>query len=227
MEKPRASFVILIVGVVVALAAVIWWQNSDGGDRTAPPVAQNVSEENEKEPTPRRRPVLTRTSTQELPNEANPSVSVPDRDQTSAEAPRVRRSRLKRDLPQDATQLEVAYRNEQEEVGKFEIIDTLADMGTLQAVQTMDRLFQAESDLEMKIEILDSLQLIDEHHSYKMRIFSNALLASQPFEVRLAAIDGLLELDDPGVIPVLRGLLNDPNPEIRESARDAIDFIEG
>ena len=47
-----------------------------------------------------------------------------------------------------------------------------------------------------------------------------------PNEVRQSAIDGLIDLDDQRVIPVLNGLLNDPDEEIREGAKDALEMIQ-
>ena len=40
--------------------------------------------------------------------------------------------------------------------------------------------------------------------------------------MRHAAIEGLVEIEDPGAVPALRGLLKDPRPEVREAATEAV-----
>ena len=47
-----------------------------------------------------------------------------------------------------------------------------------------------------------------------------------PIEVRQSAIDGLIDLDDPRVIAVFNGLLNDPEEDVREAAKDALEMLQ-
>jgi HEAT repeat protein len=47
-----------------------------------------------------------------------------------------------------------------------------------------------------------------------------------PTEVRQSAIDGLIDLEDQRVIPILNGLLNDPDEDIRDGAKDALEMLQ-
>jgi hypothetical protein len=128
--------------------------------------------------------------------------------------------------PADPVQLEAAYRNTTDDSTKFEIIDQLTDMDNLAALQALDRLFQGEKDVDMKVEILESIQMFDGNNPYKLQLLSLAARQGQPKEIRSAAIDGMLDLDDKSVIPVLQTLRNDPDPDIREEAKDALEFYQ-
>jgi HEAT repeat protein len=60
----------------------------------------------------------------------------------------------------------------------------------------------------------------------KLKLLSKGSQKGLPSDVRQSAIDGLIDLDDQRVIPVLNGLLNDPDEDIRESAKDALEMLQ-
>lgn len=101
----------------------------------------------------------------------------------------------------------------------------IADQSSAEAVRTLTRLFEAETDPDLKVDLIDSLLGIDGFKEEKLMMLTLASRQSLPNEVRQSAIDGLIDLDDPRTIPILNGLLNDPNEEIREAAQDALEMI--
>ena len=95
-----------------------------------------------------------------------------------------------------------------------------------EAVRALARLFQFETDTDLKVDLLDSLLGIEGQVEEKLKMLTLGTAKGLPGEVRQSAIDGLIDLDDPRVIPVLNGLLNDPDEEIRDSAKDALEMLQ-
>ncbi len=110
-----------------------------------------------------------------------------------------------------------------------ERLDLMMDISELpgpEAVRALTRLFQVETDTDLKVDLLDSLLGIEGQVEEKLKMLTLGTAKGLPGEVRQSAIDGLIDLDDPRVIPVLNGLLNDPDEEIRESAKDALEMLQ-
>jgi HEAT repeat protein len=59
----------------------------------------------------------------------------------------------------------------------------------------------------------------------KLPILAAATNPNQSQEVRTAAIDSLADLDEPGALQMLQGLTNDPDPQIREAAKTALQSL--
>jgi hypothetical protein len=109
---------------------------------------------------------------------------------------------------------------------RLDRIMDITDWPGPETVKVLTRLFQAESDPELRVDLLDSLLSIEGSVDEKLSMLALATAKGQPTEVRQSAIDGLIDLEDPRVIPILNGLLNDPDEEIREGAKDAIEMLQ-
>jgi hypothetical protein len=109
---------------------------------------------------------------------------------------------------------------------RLDIMMDIAETPGAESVRALTRLFEVESDTDLKVDLLDSLLGIDGFTEEKLIMLTLGSRQGLPSEVRQSAIDGLIDLDDPRVIPVLNGLLNDPDAEIREGAQDALEMIQ-
>ena len=127
---------------------------------------------------------------------------------------------------QNVAVIESAYVSTPEYGERVEIIYRLTDVGTEEAVAALGRLFQIEKDLELKTEIVDALFIIDGLDEKKAALLAAAAGADQAKDLRLDAIDALTDLEPKVALPVLKSLLNDPDPEIRDAAKDAIEDLE-
>jgi hypothetical protein len=109
---------------------------------------------------------------------------------------------------------------------RLDIMMDISDWPGPESVRVLTRLFQAETDNDLKVDLLDSLLGIEGHVEAKLAMLTLGTQKGLPTEVRQAAIDGLIDLDDQRVIPILNGLLNDPDEEIREGAKDALEMMQ-
>jgi HEAT repeat protein len=190
---------------------------------------------------PEPKPIAKKSSTTEVATAAPPSTNHSSGIRSKSRVPKSGRHLLTRadgtnrpatkpgeeKPPADPYQVEAAYRNSTDVMKKFDAIDELIDLGNAPALQTIARIFQAEKSPELQIELIDAVRFFEGENQYKMQIFGSGIRSNYPLEIRQAAIDGLIDLDDKAAIPILRGLLNDPNEEIRDAAHDAIEFLQG
>lgn len=109
---------------------------------------------------------------------------------------------------------------------RLDIMMDIAETPGAEAVKALTRLFEAETDPDLKVDLLDSLLGIEGFKDEKLIMLTMGARQGLPSEVRQSAIDGLIDLDDQRVIAVLNGLLNDSDAEIRESAKDAIEMLQ-
>jgi HEAT repeat protein len=109
---------------------------------------------------------------------------------------------------------------------RLDIMMDIAETPGAEAVKALTRLFEVETDLDLKVDLLDSLLGIEGFKDDKLIMLTLGARQGLPSEVRQSAIDGLIDLDDQRVIPILNGLLNDPDAEIREAAKDAIEMLQ-
>ena len=109
---------------------------------------------------------------------------------------------------------------------RLDIMMDIAETPGADAVRALTRLFEIETDTDLKIDLLDSLLGIDGFKEDKLIMLTLGARQGLSSEIRQSAIDGLIDLDDARVIPVLNGLLNDPDEEIREGAQDALEMIQ-
>ena len=109
---------------------------------------------------------------------------------------------------------------------RLDLMMDIADAPGPEAVRALTRLFQIETDPDLKVDLLDSLLGIEGQVEEKLKMLTLGAEKGLPTDVRQSAIDGLIDLDDPRVIPVLNGLLNDPDEEVREGAKDALEMLQ-
>jgi hypothetical protein len=109
---------------------------------------------------------------------------------------------------------------------RLDLMMDIADTSNAEAVKTLTRLFEVETDTDLKVDLLDSLLGIEGFKEEKLIMLTLGARQGLPNEVRQSAIDGLIDLDDRRAIPVLNGLLNDPDEEIREGAKDALEMLQ-
>jgi len=97
------------------------------------------------------------------------------------------------------------------------------DTSKQEAVQVLGKMFQGENSVELKLEILEDLVLIS--HPSTIVPLVDAIDPSQPTEVRVTAAQALGSLGDKRAIPFLEQALSDPDPEVQQAARDALDTL--
>jgi type IV secretory pathway VirB10-like protein len=122
--------------------------------------------------------------------------------------------------------LESQYQAAKDADDRVDVVYKLAEVGNTEAVHALGRLFQVETDTDLKVDLLDALQSIENQSDAILPILANAVQPNQPQEVREAAIDGYMDIGDPRGIQALQALLNDPNEDIRDEARDAIELLK-
>ncbi len=109
---------------------------------------------------------------------------------------------------------------------RLDLMMDIADAPGPDAVRALTRLFQIETDPDLKVDLLDSLLGIEGQVEEKLKMLTLGAEKGLPTDVRQSAIDGLIDLDDQRAIPVLNGLLNDPDEEVREGAKDALEMLQ-
>lgn len=109
---------------------------------------------------------------------------------------------------------------------RLDLMMDITDWPGPETVKVLTRLFQAETDAELRVDLLDSLLSIEGSVDEKIALLTLGTAKGQPTDVRQSAIDGLIDLEDKRVIPILNGLLNDPDEEIREGAKDALEMLQ-
>jgi hypothetical protein len=123
-------------------------------------------------------------------------------------------------------QLERTYHNTPEFPKRVAIIYELSSVESPATIDTLGHLLSSESDQELKIELINSLSDVDGENDKKLTILTGAIRADLPQEVRLEAIDALVETEDKRAIQILQGLLKDSDEEIRDAAQDGIEQLQ-
>ena len=109
---------------------------------------------------------------------------------------------------------------------RLDIMMDIAETPGAETVRTLARLLETETDTDLKVDLIDSLLGIEGHTEEKLAMLTQGARSGLPKEVRLSAVDGLIELNDPRTVAVFNGMLNDPDEEIREAAKDALEMIQ-
>jgi len=126
---------------------------------------------------------------------------------------------------QTASTLQQKFFNTENPNERREIVFALGDLNSVEATAVLGTLFQNERDEKLKIDILATIEQMEVPDSHKVSIMIAAARPEQPQEVREEAIDVLADLEDPAVLPMLQMLTSDPNAEIRQAAKEALDDI--
>jgi len=128
---------------------------------------------------------------------------------------------------QQILEFEGTYRTNADFSVRVELIYKISDVGTPEALLAMGRIFFSETDPELKTEVLNLLADIDGQTDNKLSILTAAIAADQPKDVREQAIDALTDIEPPErAVPILQSLLSDPDAEIREDAKDAVEQLQ-
>jgi hypothetical protein len=157
------------------------------------------------------------TQPEEVATPASPGMSAPE---DSQPAPAI--GQFNEAPPEgSAASLERKYLATTDPDARKEIVDRLRDLDNAEAVQVLGRLFQGTTDPETKVSLLGTLDEMDTEAG-KLPILARAISSEQPQEVRAAAIESLTAIDQPAALHLLEGLTNDPDPQISEAAKGAL-----
>jgi hypothetical protein len=122
--------------------------------------------------------------------------------------------------------LEKSYLATTNREDRLDLMMDITDWPGPETVKTLTRLFQSETDPELRVDLLDSLLSVEGSVDEKLAMLTLGTAKGLPTEVRQSAIDGLIDLEDQRVIPILNGLLNDPDEDIRDGAKDALEMLQ-
>src|ERR1041385_9065886 len=106
------------------------------------------------------------------------------------------------------------------------ILSDIADLERPATASALGRLFQSETNTELKVTILDYLRRMDGYAQQKLITFSAATKPGQPLALRKRAVDYLGEIKAPSAKTILESLLEDPSPALRQAAADALDELK-
>jgi type IV secretory pathway VirB10-like protein len=129
-------------------------------------------------------------------------------------------------LAAQVQQLESTYHNTPDFQKRVALIYDLSSVESPATIDALGHLLVNEPDQELKVELINSLSDIDGENDKKLAILTGALRPDQPKDVRLEAIDAIVETEDKRGIQVLQGLLHDPDEDIRDSVQDGIEQLQ-
>jgi hypothetical protein len=107
------------------------------------------------------------------------------------------------------------------------ILSDIAEIETPAVAAGLGRLFNVETNSDLKQKILACVHRIEGVEQQKLLTFTTAAKPDQPVPVRKRAIDYLGDLKDPSVKVLLQSLMKDPEPAIREEAGAALEELKG
>jgi hypothetical protein len=201
------------VTMVMGLAAAVTLTGcKKPTEETAPAPAPTTTKK--AAPPPRVTPPVTTGATVKPSTQPKPVIAVTVPESSPAEAAKI------------IAAAEKGYSALPDFSAKVGAIYKIAETGGAGAVESLGRLFQAEKDAELRVEIVDSLFDIDEQDQLKVALLSAAAAADQPQDVRESAIDALTDIDSKHALPILQALASDPNEDIREAAKDGIEILK-
>ena len=108
---------------------------------------------------------------------------------------------------------------------RFDVALAIGKAGGPEAVKTLERLFRAEKDSELRTELINALIDIGECKEEKISLLRLGVAAEQAAPTREAAIDGLVDLNEASALPLLKELANDPNEQVRTVAKHALELL--
>ena len=234
--------VILLVVLCAGIAGLIIFSKMRSSQGTTPlqPVARESTAPTESgsvgrsavaspfkatKPVPPANPAPVATS---IPTSAPAMASIPHATPGSSNAPALVRAPVTNaDVevkPLPVLEKEYAATTNRDE--RLDLMMDIAEVSSPESVKALTRLFEVETDPDLKVDLLDSLLGIEGFNDEKLIMLTMGARQGLPSDVRQSAIDGLIDLDDQRVIPILNGLLNDPDAEIREAAKDALELVQ-
>jgi hypothetical protein len=109
---------------------------------------------------------------------------------------------------------------------RVDAIYHISDLNTAEAIATLGAIFQKEKEVDLKVEVVDSLFDFDGLDDQKVAILAAAAAPNQEQEVREAAIEALTDVEPRKAMPIVQGLVNDSNADIRDAAKDALEQLQ-
>ncbi|HUJ10826.1 MAG TPA: HEAT repeat domain-containing protein [Verrucomicrobiae bacterium] len=203
---------------VIALASVTWLAigcSKKESEPTPPPMIEKTKPRPVTPPAP---PVIEPTPTPPPTAPTPEPAPTPPASSSEEETPA--------QLAAEVQQLESTYHNTPDFQKRVGIIYDITSVESPAAVDAIGRLFSVEPDPDLKTELIDSLSDIDGENDKKLNILTSALSANQPKDVRLEAIDAISDTEDKRGIQLLQPLLQDPDEEVRDAAKDSIDDLQ-
>ena len=125
-----------------------------------------------------------------------------------------------------APELEKTYLANPDFTERVQVIFQLSDLGTVDALGSLGRLFQKEQDPDLRVQVLNSLFDIEGQDDKKAALLAAGVATNQPKDVRDAAIDALGDIEAKRAVPILQSILSDPDEDIREHAKDVIEQVQ-
>ena len=125
-----------------------------------------------------------------------------------------------------APELEKTYLANPDFTERVQVIFQLSDLGTVDALGVLGRLFQKEQDPDLRVQVLNSLFDIEGQDDKKAALLAAGVATNQPKDVRDAAIDALGDIEAKRSVPILQSILSDPDEDIREHAKDVIEQLQ-
>lgn len=123
----------------------------------------------------------------------------------------------------DATAVEAAYRAATDPGVRFEQLQALTAAPAATAVPAIGRLLAVETDLDLRIHLLDALDVFDGEVDAKLAILAPLVTRhDQADDVHEAVLDALQNIQDARAVPVWESLLAAPERELRDVAKEMI-----
>jgi hypothetical protein len=108
---------------------------------------------------------------------------------------------------------------------RFDAALRIGALGTAEAITTLEQLFRQEKDQELRVELINALIGCSGFKTERLRFLKLGVDRDQPAEVREAAIDGLVDLQDASALPVLEALFTDPDAAVAALARQSHELL--
>lgn len=124
------------------------------------------------------------------------------------------------------TQLKANYAAAGSFDDRFDVVLKIAEARSGDSVRLLEELFRQEKDKDLRVELINGLMGLASCKEERLTFLKLGLAREQPAEVREAAIDGLVDLEDQRALDLVRGLSNDPDPAIAKLARDSAALME-
>ena len=116
--------------------------------------------------------------------------------------------------------------NPKDQDARMDVVIALGEIVSDETVKSLARLFTLEKDKGLQVDLVDALQGITGFKEEKLVFLATGIKPGLDRDVRQAAIDGLIDLEDRRSIAVLQALLNDDDEVIVQAAKDAIKILE-
>ena len=110
---------------------------------------------------------------------------------------------------------------------RSEIVTDLWELNTREAVDALGMLFLGERDQDVKADILAGVAGSAEKATHEgcYGLLLSAIAPGQPPDVRLLAAHLFTDFEDARVPGLLQQFSQDPDPEVREAVKDAIETL--